>query len=78
MEDLEYMKKELNPNGKAQLKMLSDFIPGQKGKEVPDAYYARSGACVLLSPLDQAACFEEIYHMALDSIPELCEFLKKQ
>ena len=41
MEDLEYMKRDLNPNGKAELKMLSDFIPGSRGKEVPDAYYAR-------------------------------------
>ena len=41
IEDLEYMKKELNPKGKGEIHMLSDYLPGQKGKEVPDAYYAR-------------------------------------
>jgi len=41
VEDLEYMKNSLNPNGKGQIKMLSDFLPGQEGREVPDAYYAR-------------------------------------
>ena len=35
------MKNSLNPNGKGQIKMLSDFLPGQEGREVPDAYYAR-------------------------------------
>lgn len=42
MEDLEYMKRKLNPSGKGELKMLSDFIPGQKNKEVPDCYFANS------------------------------------
>ena len=41
MEDLRDMKKQLCPKGKAELYMLSHFIPGQEGKEVPDAYYAR-------------------------------------
>lgn len=40
MDDLRYMKKKLNPSGKSEVKMLSDFIPGQKNKEVPDCYYA--------------------------------------
>ena len=40
MDDLDYMKKKLNPSGMGEIKMLSDFIPGQKHKEVPDCYYA--------------------------------------
>lgn len=41
MEDLECMKKELNPNAKGEVHLLSEYLPEQKGKEVPDAYYAR-------------------------------------
>ena len=43
IEDLEYMKKDLNPKGKGEIHMLSDYLPNQKGKEVPDAYYAQGG-----------------------------------
>jgi hypothetical protein len=42
IEDLQDMKEGLNPNGKAVIRMLSDFLPGREGNEVPDAYYARS------------------------------------
>lgn len=42
IEDLQDMKEGLNPNGKAVIRMLSDFLPGREGSEVPDAYYARS------------------------------------
>ena len=42
MEELRYIKRKLCPKGKAELYMLSHFIPDQEGKEVPDAYYARS------------------------------------
>lgn len=78
MEDLRDMKKQLCPRGKAELYMLSHFIPGQEGKEVPDAYYARGCNGLVVSQVDQAACFEEIYQMAQASIPALCEYLKKQ
>lgn len=40
------MKNSLNPNGKGEIRMLSDFLPGQKGREVPDAYYARGMAMI--------------------------------
>ena len=40
MDDLHYMKDKLNPSGKGEVRMLSDFIPNQKHKEVPDCYYA--------------------------------------
>lgn len=40
MDDLHYMKNKLNPSGKGEVRMLSDFIPNQKHKEVPDCYYA--------------------------------------
>lgn len=40
MDDLDYMKRKLNPSGTGEVRMLSDFIPGQKHKEVPDCYYA--------------------------------------
>ena len=42
VEDLQDMKEGLNPHGKAVIRMLSDFLPGREGSEVPDAYYARS------------------------------------
>ena len=78
MEDLEYMKKSLNPKGKAELKMLADFIPGQHGKEVPDAYYARGNIGLLYRFADQKACFEEIYQMAADSASELVSYLQNK
>ena len=64
MEDLEYMKSRMNANGKGVIKMLSEFIPGQEGKEVPDAYYARGRNTIRVVIVDQAACFEEIFQMA--------------
>lgn len=78
MEDLEYMKRSLNPKGKAELKMLADFIPEQHGKEVPDAYYARGLNVFLLLSIDQKACFEEIYQMAAASASELVSYLQNK
>ena len=73
------MKKSLNPKGKAELKMLADFIPGQHGKEVPDAYYARGGVLIVFNLfVDQRACFEEIYQMAADSASELVSYLQNK
>ncbi|KAK8818976.1 hypothetical protein WA538_001556 [Blastocystis sp. DL] len=66
IEDLQDMKEGLNPNGKAVIRMLSDFLPGREGNEVPDAYYARN----------QAACFEQIYHMIEDACPHIMDYLR--
>ena len=39
-EDLKYYKKSHKASDHAQIKMLSDFLPGREGEDVPDAYYA--------------------------------------
>ena len=76
VEDLQDMKEGLNPKGKAVIRMLSDFLPGREGSEVPDAYYARSTFLWRFFPVDQAACFEQIYHMIEDACPHIMDYLR--
>lgn len=76
VEDLQDMKEGLNPHGKAVIRLLSDFLPGREGSEVPDAYYARSIPICRPFPVDQAACFEQIYHMIDDACPHIMDYLR--
>lgn len=80
MDDLHYMKNKLNPSGKGEVRMLSDFIPNQKHKEVPDCYYAHGNFLLFFfnNQIDQAACFEEVYKMAMDAIPGIMSHLKEE
>ncbi|KAK8789890.1 hypothetical protein WA158_006670 [Blastocystis sp. Blastoise] len=67
VEDINDYRRSSKGSDHAVVKMLTDYVPGRKGEDVPDAYYAN----------DQKACFEEIYQMITIACPNIMKDLLK-